>query len=87
MICISPETEELARRIAERSGKSPELVVEEAVAAGAREVGIVAVDGENLRHPVDIDRVMEIVRRVSERPLRDRRPARDILDELWRQAG
>lgn len=83
MIPLSAETEELARRLAEHNGKTPEQVVEEAIEAKARVAGIVASASEGSRKIVDLDRVGEIVRRVSGRPLRDRRPARDILDEAW----
>jgi hypothetical protein len=87
MISLSAEMEELARRLAERKGKTPEQVVEEAIVAEAHGAGIVADAAEASRKDVDLDRVGEIVRRVSGRPLRDRRPARDILAEAWERAG
>jgi hypothetical protein len=87
MISLSAEMEELARRLAERNGKTPEQVVADAIAAEAHAAGLVTDASEAARKDIDLDRVAEIVRRVSARPLRDRRPARDILAEAWERAG
>lgn len=87
MIFISAEAEELVRCLAEHNGKTPEQVVEEVIEAEARVAGIVANASEASRKNVDIERVGEIVRRISGRLLRDRRPARDILDEAWGRSG
>jgi hypothetical protein len=83
MIALSAETEELVRRLAERSGKTPEQVVEDAVVTEAREASIVADAFDEARKEVDIDCVLGIVRRVSGRPLRDLRSAQDILEKAW----
>jgi hypothetical protein len=53
MIVLSSEAEQLARLIAERSGKTPERVLDEAVKACAREVGIVPTQEPSGKPSVD----------------------------------
>ena len=74
MITLAPETEELARRVAERRGSAPEDVVKAGVA-------IAGTGGP--RQEIDIERVREIIREVSSAPLLDQRTPKAILDEAW----
>jgi antitoxin VapB len=84
MIMVSAETERLARRLAERSGKTPEQVVDDAVATEARLVGLAAGEASG-RKDIDLERVREIVLRITSKPLRDQRTPSEILDEAWGQ--
>ena len=77
MIILSPETEQLARLVAERSGKTPEQVLEEAIEARAREVGIVPAQ-EPPGKP-SVDRMMAISDRFAAYPALDARSPDDII--------
>lgn len=81
-IILPPETEQLARRVAARSGKTLEDVLKAGVEMEARIAGI-AIAETAPRKPADIDRARDIARRISLRPLVDPRTPRDILDEAW----
>jgi antitoxin VapB len=78
MITLPPETERLARLIATHSGTTPEQVLEEAVEAHAREVGV------TLRARPSFDRMMTISERFAAYPALDRRSPDEIIgyDEL-----
>lgn len=77
MIVLSPETEQLARLIAERSGKTPERVLDDAVEASARQIGIVAPQ-EPLGKP-SVDRMMAISDRFAAYPVIDERSPDEII--------
>lgn len=79
MLNIPEETERLARLVAVKSGTTPEEVVREAVEHRARTLG---VPGRQAR-PVDLAKIDAITRRSAGRPLRDRRNAKEILDDAW----
>jgi antitoxin VapB len=83
MIVLSPETEHLARLIAERSGKTPERVLDDAVEACAREVGIVPPQEptQNRQPPgkPSIERMMAITDRFAAYPVLDDRSPDDII--------
>lgn len=68
------ETEQLARLVASKTGKSPDDIVREAVEERARAAGIAP-----LRRPFDEARVRAIIERVAARPIRDPRSADEIL--------
>jgi antitoxin VapB len=82
MITLPPEIEQLARRVAARSGRTPEDIVKQGVETEARIAGI-AIEEAHPRKEVDVERVREIVREVSSAPLLDRRTPKEILDEAW----
>lgn len=82
MITLPPETEELARRVAERRGSAPEDVVRAGVELEAQLAGV-AVEGAKPRKDINMERVREIIRKVSSAPLRDARSPKEILDEAW----
>ena len=87
MTTLSPEIERLAQRVAARSGKSTEEVLREAVEAQARMAGVAVADAAPTRKRIDMERVQQIVRRVSSRPLLDKRNPKEIRDEAWDRAG
>jgi antitoxin VapB len=82
MIVLSPETEQLARLIAERSGKTPERVLDDAVEACAREIGIVPPQeppGKQPRERPSVDRMMAISERFAAYPVIDERSPDEII--------
>jgi antitoxin VapB len=83
MITLPPETEQLARLVAARSGKTPEDVLRQGVETEARIAGVAVAEAARPRKDIDLARVREIVRDVSSAPLLDRRSAKEILDEAW----
>jgi hypothetical protein len=72
MITLPPETEELARRVAERRGSTPEDVVRAGVEIEAQIAGV-ALEDAKPRKEIDLERVRDIIRNVSSAPLRDTR--------------
>jgi len=87
MIMLPPETERLARLVAAHSGKKPEDVLKEAVENQARIAGIAIAETAKPGGSIDMDRVLQITRRVASRPLLDPRPPKQILDQAWGEAG
>jgi hypothetical protein len=83
MIALSPETEQLARLIAARSGRTPEDVLKHGVETEARIAGVTVAAASPPSKEIDMDRVRKIVHDVSSAPLLDRRSAKEILDEAW----
>ena len=79
MITLPPDTEQLLHRIAAQRGKTPEAVVREAVESQARELGLV----NRVARRVDMEKIDAITRRAANRPLRDTRSVKDILEEAW----
>lgn len=73
---IPSEVEQLARLVAIKMGKSPELVVKEAIEDCARAVGISAAAA---RRPFDETKVRQIIKRISALPVLDDRSADDII--------
>ena len=82
-ITLPPETEQLARRVAARSGKTLEDVLKQGVEMEARIAGIAIAESTASRKPADVDRARDIARRISSRPLLDPRTPRDILEQAW----
>ena len=82
-VTLPPETEELARRVAARSGKTLEDVLKEGVEIEARIAGVAVAESTALRTPARIDRAREIAKRIASRPLLDPRTPRDILEQAW----
>jgi antitoxin VapB len=73
-----PETERLARNIAEATGKPLPTVVKEAIAAKAEAVGV--DDGEHKeRKRLDFTRVNAIIERAAARPVLDSRSPDEII--------
>ena len=74
-----PETERLAKEVARITGKPLPSVLREAIAAAAEAADVVAPP-----RPVNMDRIREILARVDTLPVRDDRPADEIIgyDEL-----
>lgn len=87
MIDLSPETEALARRLADAQKISVETAVKQALEARANFVGMVpGARGFRDRSPAGIaarrERIERIVRDIAAMPVLDPRPARDIMDDL-----
>ena len=82
-VTLPAETEQLARRVAARSGRTLEDVLREGVEMEARIAGIAVADNSASRKPADIDRARDIARRISSRPLLDPRAPLDILEDAW----
>ena len=80
-IALPPETEQFARRVATRSGRTLEDVLKAGIEMEARIAGIAVVEAS--RKPADIDRARDIARRISSRPLLDPRTRQDILEHAW----
>jgi antitoxin VapB len=82
-ITLPPETEELARLVAARSGKTLEDVLKEGVEMEARIAGVAVAESTAPRKPAQVDRAREIAKRIASRPLLDPRTPRDILEQAW----
>jgi antitoxin VapB len=79
VLTLEPETEELARRLAERRGTTPEVVVREAVEATARAAGLAKLAAGPLVKKASLDELMAIARHCATLPLLDTRSADEIL--------
>jgi hypothetical protein len=86
MITLPPETEQLARRVAERRGATPEDAIKAALETEARRAGIVVAHSEKPRRAIDLERIRKITQRIASRPLLDPRQPKEILDEAWSRA-
>jgi antitoxin VapB len=82
-ITLPPETEQLARRVAARSGKTLEDVLKAGVEMEARIAGVSVAESTVPGKSADIDRARDIARRISSRPLLDPRTPQDILEQAW----
>lgn len=80
MLTLSPETEALVKARAAVAGKTPDALVREAIERYAPTWGVA---GKPEARAIDMERVKEISRRNTSRPLLDRRSAKEILDEAW----
>jgi hypothetical protein len=83
MTILSPEIERLAKLVAAQTGKTAEEVIRDAVEAQARIAGVEVPEPVRAHKDIDLERVHEIVRRVTSRPLKDARSPKEILDEAW----
>ncbi len=82
-ITLPPETEELARLVAARSGKTLEDVLKEGVEMEARIAGVAVPESTVALEPARVDRAREIAKRIASRPLLDPRTPRAILEQAW----
>lgn len=78
MLTIPNETEELARRLAAKIGKTPEDAIQDALQARAAAVGLTG-DDEASDHDAMIAAARDIVRQYRQLPVLDDRTADDIL--------
>ncbi len=83
MTILSPEIERLVKLVAAQTGKTAEEVIRDAVEAQARIAGVEIPEAVRARKDIDLERVREIVQRVTSRPLKDNRSPKEILDEAW----
>jgi antitoxin VapB len=78
MIAMPLETEQLARLLALKSGRTPEEVVKEAIEAKAREVGVLPPEPSQRRKP-DLQKLLEISARAAALPVLDPREPDEII--------
>jgi antitoxin VapB len=78
MLPADPETERLARDIAEATGKPLPVIVREAIAAKAEAVGV-HNGGIGRGKRLNFDRVNAIIARSAARPVLDPRTADEIV--------
>jgi antitoxin VapB len=78
MLELAEDTAKLAELVAEKTGKSPDQVVREAVEASARAVGVVPVKPKLSREEL-IAGMKEIVARVAAAPVYDKRKPDEII--------
>lgn len=76
MLTIPPETEQLARLVAVKSGQTPEDVVRDAVARQAQNVGVFP---RRQARRIDLAKVEAIARRSASRPVLDPRTPDEII--------
>jgi antitoxin VapB len=76
MLEVAGETENLARFIAQKTGKTPYAVVQEALESNALAHGILP---KRKRKEIDVERVKAIIERASSRPVLDTRSDDEIL--------
>jgi hypothetical protein len=86
MMMLSPEIEQLARLVAAQSGKTTEQVLREAVEAQARIAGVPIAETK-VRKDIDMELVRQITRRVTSKPILDKRTPKAIRDEAWGHSG
>lgn len=79
MLAISNETETLARLLARRTGKSPEEVIRDAVAATARASGVTAPETDDGDRKAMFEAANAIAIMSASRPLLDTRSEDEIL--------
>jgi antitoxin VapB len=79
MISLAPETEQLARLVAARSGTTPERVLKEAVEARAREMGVMPTGNHRRPDKPSADRMMAISERFAAYPVLDPRSPDEII--------
>lgn len=79
MLAIPNETETLARLLARRTGKSPEDVIRDAVAASARAMGVTANEMEDADRAAMLEAANALALRSASRPLLDTRSDDEIL--------
>ena len=78
MLAITIETEELARRLARRIGKTPEDVIRDALAASARVLGLTDDESDYDRDAM-LEAANAIALRSASRPTLDTRTDDEIL--------
>jgi antitoxin VapB len=76
MLNIPPETEQLARLVAVKSGQTPEDVVRDAVAQQAQSFGVLP---ERQARRIDLAKVEAVLRRSANRPVLDPRAPDEII--------
>jgi antitoxin VapB len=79
MISLAPETEQLARLVAARSGTTPERVLKEAVEARAWEMGVMPTGNHRPPGKPSADRMMAISERFAAYPVLDSRSPDEII--------
>jgi antitoxin VapB len=80
MLAIPTETEDLARRVARKTGKNPEHVIHDALATNARSLGVdIAANNPSKTPEERIAAMMEVSDRLKTYPVLDDRSADEII--------
>src|SRR5437763_8930938 len=87
MLTLAPETEYLARLVAQRSGKRPEDVLRQGVETEARIAGVALAAAPQPRKEIDFARIRQITRRIASKSLLDERTPKEIRDQAWGDPG
>jgi antitoxin VapB len=76
MVTLAPETEQIARLVALKSGKAIDVVLRDALESHALAGGVLS---RRSRRPVDAKAVAAIIERIASRPVLDPRPDDEII--------
>jgi antitoxin VapB len=82
MITLSPETENLARRLAEAKHVTVEAAIRDALERQAANSGVPVDASKAGRRRMTIEEMLAVGKEIAAMPLLDPRSPRDIMDEL-----
>lgn len=80
MLQLTPETEQLAHRVATRVGRKPEDVIQDALEREAKALGI--TDAPPARKRMTVEEMLALGDKVTSLPLLDPRSPQEIADDL-----
>lgn len=81
MLRLTPDTEDLARRVAARCGREPDDLIRAALKREVRALGIDDADEPPVRRRMTADEMRAFGRKVEVRSVLDPRSAREIADD------
>ncbi len=76
MIMLPSDTEELARRVAVKTGKAPEVVIREALEERARDEGVIV---PRPAKKLDMEKIRAIIEHTASLPILDPRNPDEII--------
>ncbi len=79
MLPVDPDTERLARKLAEATGKTLPAIVREAIAAKAEAVGVTVTGASGLSRDELLAQITAITDEFARLPVRDTRTADEII--------
>ena len=80
MLLLTPETEQLARRVAARLGRKPEDLIRFAIDREAKVLGVVYKPPA--RQKITVADIMEFGEKAGARPILDPRSPQEIADDI-----
>lgn len=80
MLQLTPDTEQLARRLAARVGRTPEDLVRDAIERQAKALGV--ADEPPARKRMTVEEMLAMGEKVRALPLLDPRSPQEIMDDL-----